>query len=908
VRIAVATGRAPSTLDGPPGVIIDRATALLASSPSPGVRIDEVTAGLLGAGFEVTGDGPALALEGARADDEVARMVLGKRTPCVGRDKEISLLEATLRECADESVARAVLVTAPAGQGKSRLTHEIVVRARADGRVRVWTARGDPIGSGSAFVLARQLVRQASGLGDGASIADQREALHAHLRRHFHGEALVRVAAFLGELAGVPPETVNPALLAARNDARIMAEQLRRAYGEWIAAESAAGPVLIVLEDLHWGDSPTVMYLGDALRMCRAAPLMVLALARPEVHERFPRLWAAAEMQEVRLGPLTKRAAANLTRSVLGDDVGEDVIAGIVERSAGNPFFIEELIRRANEGRSDTLPETVLALAQSRLEALAADARHILRAASIFGDVFWEGAVSVLVGGLPPAEMRAWLESLVAAEVLVPARGNRFAGDREYAFRHSLLREAAYAMLTEGDRASGHRLAAQWLEIAGEKDSLRLADHYERGGDRERAASFFAQAALATVYAGDLTAEAIAARGIAIGATGEVLGTLRLVHALVSWMAGEISRSSQSAAREAVDLLPPGSVTWFLAASTVLIFASIAGGDLDAARAVVPRILELPIDPEPSGPYAFATKSLIDGLRMFGQFEAATMLHERLERLARAGGRLDPAFCGWMLTSRAIALTAKDPAGGFRATKEAAAAFEAAGSSIGSVYTKYLLAMLHTELGDLRAAENAARDAIEGSAAVGASMSRVWSTIVLAVVLLKSGRAAEAVSLLSPLLETFDRVSAQFVLAEAQLELGELADAERNARAALEARREAHSGHWIPVGAACVLAQVALLRDRPTEALHCLDEGYAIAGATDEQIPSPGVVTWAWHLRAEAMHALGHIDAAHDLIRRARDRLERIAAPLEDPGQRAMFLAFDRNARTLSLAREWLGD
>src|SRR5262249_31749514 len=140
------------------------------------------------------------------------------------------------------------------------------------------------------------------------------------------GEAVARLADFLGELIGVPAPSMSPALLAARNDARIMAEQLRRAYIEWLAPEGAARPLLLVLEDLHWGDVPTVAYLSDALASCQAAPLMILALARPEVHEQFPRLFAGAALQELKLGPLTKRAAANLVRAALSDQVAEATV------------------------------------------------------------------------------------------------------------------------------------------------------------------------------------------------------------------------------------------------------------------------------------------------------------------------------------------------------------------------------------------------------------------------------------------------------------------------------------------------------------------------------------------------------------------------------------------------------
>src|SRR5262249_43303290 len=162
---------------------------------------------------------------------------------------------------------------------------------------------------------------------------------------------------------------------------------------------------------------------------------------------------------EWRLAPLTKKASERLVRQALGD-VGERLLARVVDRAGGNAFFLEELVRAVAEGRGEELPETVLAMVQARLEGLHAEARRVLRAASIFGDVFGAGGVTAMLGGDDaPTFARDWFTELTERELLVPRKESRLAGEIELAFRHALVREAAYATLTERDRAVGHRIA-----------------------------------------------------------------------------------------------------------------------------------------------------------------------------------------------------------------------------------------------------------------------------------------------------------------------------------------------------------------------------------------------------------------------------------------------------------------
>ncbi|HEY6039116.1 MAG TPA: AAA family ATPase, partial [Kofleriaceae bacterium] len=506
--MALATGRGVLAGRWPVGEAIDRAARLLRRA-GEGVRIDEVTAGLLDVRFELGGDAAGLVLLAERDIVETARTLLGKATPCVGRERELGVLTGLYEECIGEPIARAVTVVGAAGIGKSRVRVELLRRIHTLGEpVEVWIGRGDPLRAGSPYGMIAPALRRAAGIHDGEPVELRRQKLRARVMRNAsapHAQTLV----FLGEMVGVPfdnsaspsgdaasrgqaplgGEAELPQLRAARHDPLLMAEQIRQAFVHFVTIELSAQPLVIVLEDLHWGDLPSVKLIDAALRELIDRPLFVLALARPEVHELFPKLWLERGAHELRLDELTKKGSERLVRGVLGDTATDALVARLVEQAAGNAFYLEELIRATAEGKGDAMPETVLAVVQSRLERLELDARRVLRAASVFGQRFWRGGVMALLGDAARATGTAeWLDELCERELVTRIAPPRLAGQDELQFRHSLVREAAYAMLTDTDRKLGHQLAGEWLAHAGEGDPFVLADHFERGGDLARAA------------------------------------------------------------------------------------------------------------------------------------------------------------------------------------------------------------------------------------------------------------------------------------------------------------------------------------------------------------------------------------------------------------------------------------
>jgi tetratricopeptide (TPR) repeat protein len=893
-RVVLATGRVQTTGRGLVGPVIDRAASLLSAAGRGGVRIDEVTAGLLDTRFEVRSDAGTLVLLGRREELETPRTLLGKATPFVGREKELALLEATFGECVAEPVARAVLVTAPAGVGKSRLRHELVERVRKQDDARIVAVRGDPVGAGSAFGLVRQIVRNAVGLREGSPRADQRAALEQHLRVHFEGETLAHIADFLGDLVGAPsgPDAATPPLRAARNDPRTMSDWLRRSFEQWLEAEAKLRTVLVVVEDLHWGDSASIGYLGDGLRTLADRPLMILAFARPEVHDLFPALWAGL-VQEIRLPGLTRRAGERLVRACLGGHAAPDLVGRLVDRADGNAFYLEELIRKVADGPDDALPETVLVLAHSRLERLEADARRLLRAASVFGEVFWEGGVSALVGGSLADGVGDWLRSLVDREVLVRSRGSKFPEEREYAFRHGLLREAAYAALTDADRTTGHRLAGEWLERTGELDPFVLADHFGRANDPARAIPLLARAAQMALDGGSAAAPlAIAERAVASGAAGLDLGRIRMIQSTALAWRGESDPGLESA-REAVRLLPRGSSDWFRAAA-IVVYASSTNVDPSASLEMAQAIGAVERPAEPSGPYAQAAFLAYIALRRFGHLEAAGAIRRSFETAGDGDVPDDPRFLGYRALVFSWSAMPQNPALCLNLAREAKLAFERAADLRGLATACFALGWRLIDAGAYEAGEHEVREALAHAQRAESRTPREWATVMLGIVRGRLGAVDEAFDILGELVACGDA----YVVMVARCEMGFLhlsaGDPKRAAREieSLDAvAKERGSG---------VVAMTLVALGDFRGALEFCERGiHSIAPFNHSRLMLA---------RASALDALGDFEAARSFICEARTGLLNRAAFFEDPVLRAGHLALYEHARMLDLARALLGE
>ncbi|MFO0586480.1 MAG: protein kinase [Polyangiaceae bacterium] len=944
--MAVATGRAELGGRLPAGDVIDRAVKMIyarrdrvetkaadsfAAPPSsdtggPGadIAIDDVTAGLLGARFEIRADGGGLSLHREREAFDVRRLVLGRVIPCVGRDREIASLEAIFEECVEEEVARAVVMSGPPGIGKSRVRQELLERIARRGGAEVWVGRGDSMAAGSAFALVGQAIRSACGVQSAEPVAARQRKLRARVARHVAPPDVARVTEFLAEVIGAPfGEDASVQLRAARRDPVLLNDQVRRAWEDLLSAECRAQPVVLVLEDMQWGDLPSVRLVEAALSRGDGRSLFVIAVGRPEMQKQFPDMWSRTSLHTVTFGPLTRKASERLARHVLGDAANDADVTEIVARSGGDPLFIEELARAATSPRRGELPETVLAMVAARLDAFEAEARRVLRAGSVFGATFWLGGVTQLLGGAQHAsETAEWLHELEVREVVARVDPSRIQGETEYTFRHAMLREAAYAMLTESDRTLGHRLAGRFLERTGETDAMALAGHFERGQMPAAAARAYLRAAEDALHGNDFDASldrvqrglACLIAAAAAGQDAETVeihrsappaerlargesGKLLLLEAEVRRWRGEFAEAERCA-HEAMRRLPEGSEAWFKAGAEGIL-ASGRLGRIDAMVEVAERLCACDAFGQDTDGKVHSLGRTVSQLVSAGRYDLADRIFARIDGAPPA---TDPAVIARVADARARRVIILGDLGGFLRLKEVALESAlTAGDVRYATNARVSVGFAWLELGAYANAERALAAALESAARLGLSGVIPAAKQNLGVALAMLGRAEEARAVEEEAIAAFaaqahrrmESVSRVY-LSSMLARTGDLASAEREARLAVETA----PAPPLRAHALAALSQILLSRGRRDVAFTFAAEAKAILdqlGAIEE---GESLVRLA---HAEAALETGQKDA-HEAAADAREHLLARAAKIADPALRRSFLEnVPENARTLAL-------
>lgn len=384
-------------------------------------------------------------------------------TPFVNRTRELAHLHAALARAREDRSCVLVTVAGAPGVGKSRLAGEFVAAAR-DSAI-VLAGRCPAYGEGTAYRALQDVVRGLAGDDPRARVAEL-------LAGDDQATRALLAALGLSDEPAQPQET---------------AWALRRLL-ERVARER---PLVVAIEDIHWAQDALLELLDHVATLSSGAPILIVCLARPALLEQRPD-WVAPQPRRtvLLLDALAHGESRDLARRLGVPDSDADAVA---DRAEGNPLFLEQLA--AVGAAPGELPVSIQALLAARIDGLDPADRVLLQCAAVEGRTFHLGALATLHPDRPE-RLRARLVGLVRKGLLAGDEA-RYAGQDALRFTHALIRDAAYASLSEHQRAQLHTALADWLEDQPTAAAEIVGHHLERacvlaaqlghGGPQQRA-------------------------------------------------------------------------------------------------------------------------------------------------------------------------------------------------------------------------------------------------------------------------------------------------------------------------------------------------------------------------------------------------------------------------------------
>ena len=407
--------------------------------------------------------GPPIEIEAkGKSASVAARVLLGvssgrtrrAATRIVGREADLDQLRLVARRTFEERRPYLVSIVAPAGVGKSRLLEAFL--EGLDAAVRVAIAQCLPYGQRLTYWPMRSILLSIVGLGDDSTPEDVRTAL----------------AAWLGESNEPDPERIAEILAATIGAAEMDGDRLA-VFAAWRRLVELAGeraPQVIVIEDLHWSSDSLLDLIESMLQPRADVPLLMIALARPELLDRRPG-WGGGRRNVVSMAlePLSSPAVAAMVADLL-DNPAPEIVDAVVERAEGNPFYAGEIVRSladrlgpvpdaaAVPGAIAALPDTVHATVLARIDALEPSSRRVVQLGAVIGRSFEPRSIPAVDAALDAQTVDAAIEDLLDRDLI------RLAPPSAVTFRHILIREVAYSTLPRAERARIHAAAGGWLE------------------------------------------------------------------------------------------------------------------------------------------------------------------------------------------------------------------------------------------------------------------------------------------------------------------------------------------------------------------------------------------------------------------------------------------------------------
>jgi predicted ATPase/class 3 adenylate cyclase len=488
IRLGVNTGEVIATREPQAdqflvtGDPVNTAARLQQAAEEWAIVVGERTVRAVGDRF-VFGSPVALEAKG-KATPMPARPLLGPspvaatrpRHPLVGRDADLMQLELVGRRAFEEHRPYLVSIVAPAGVGKSRLLEEFLDRV-SPGPARIALAQCLPYGQRLTYWPMRAILLSILELTEDAAPDMLREALRDWLATAGDADAST-TAEQLAATFGASESEVGDRLA------------LFAAWRRFIELAAERAPLALVIEDLHWSSDSLLDLIEAILQPHADVPLLMIALARPELLDRRPS-WGGGRRNAVSIAlePLADASVAEVVEDLLASPAPE-IVRAVVDRAEGNPFYAGEIVRSLLErlgfapspdavgAAIAALPDTVHATVLARLDALEPAARRAVQLGAVLGRSFPSSALAELEPSLSPESVTLALDALIDRDIIRPSGLNR------YVFRHILIREVAYGTLTRAERSRLHAGAGTWLEgqavSSGREDELAelIAFHF----------------------------------------------------------------------------------------------------------------------------------------------------------------------------------------------------------------------------------------------------------------------------------------------------------------------------------------------------------------------------------------------------------------------------------------------
>lgn len=412
---------------------------------------------------------PVFALRRVRSAEEARQD--SAHTPFVGRRAELIQFRSMLEACIEEGHGQTVYVRGEPGIGKTRLVEEF---ARIAAEKNLSTQRGLvlPFGVGKGQGAIRSLVRGLIGIAPGGGEDERQRAAEKALE---DGLLEPDQAVFLNDLLNLSQPKALRVLYDAMDNAT-RNEGKRAVVSTLVAASANRRPVLVIVEDVHWADPVTLTHLAALARTVAECPALLLMTSRVE-GDQLDQKWRSSTegspFVTIDLGPLRKEDSIALISEFISAD--DPLAERCLERAAGNPLFLEQLLRAAREDSAASLPDSIQSLVLARLDRLESDDKAALQAAAVIGQRFHADVLSHLL------EISSYDCGELMKHNLVRPEGVGFL------FAHALIQECVYGSLLKRQRQVLHRRAAEWYA---DNDAVLHAEHLASAEDPEAPGAF----------------------------------------------------------------------------------------------------------------------------------------------------------------------------------------------------------------------------------------------------------------------------------------------------------------------------------------------------------------------------------------------------------------------------------